>query len=191
MLGVYTLLPLLKGWEYKFHQFSRTVGRGQSVKAGVSEKGWLLSIVTITDDAYGRVRLLWQGADLETKELSFTPEDFRVGGSFAQDPAGWAQRYFRPNPNSTAGIYCVAFSMYAEGNVLPYVPTVVMEVSLDALSTQSVATVNLWVATIAITDAEAFIKSLRRVLDAKADLWIDPALLALGSVEFKEFKEEK
>jgi hypothetical protein len=81
--------------------------------------------------------------------------------------------------------------MYAEGNVLPYVPTVVMEVSLDALSTQSVATVNLWATTIAITDPEAFIKSLRRVLDAKADLWIDPALLALGPAEFKEFKEEK
>jgi hypothetical protein len=189
MLGIYTLLPLLKGWEYKIHQIRRNVNRGAVEEIRISELGWLLQIGVVTDDALGKFRIAWQGADLETKEFAFTPEDFRFWGSFVQDPSGWLPIYFRPNPNSTAGVYSVGFSMYAEGGTLPYVPTITMEISLKAESTQSSAFISASAITIAITNREAFIRSLRRVLDAKADLWIDPALLALGLTEFKEEKK--
>jgi len=190
MLGMFHLLPLLKGWEYKGHRIERIVERGASpLEVRISEIGWLWALSMLTNDCYGRVTILWQGADLETKRLSTTPEDYKELAAWAQDPGGWAQRYFRPNPFSTAGIYFIPIFSGLQGLTLPYVPTVTMQVSLDSESTQSSATVGFYGGTIAITDKKAFIRSLRRVLDAKASLKIDPALLTFGRAEFEGEKK--
>ena len=108
----------------------------------------------------------------------------------AQDPGGWVQRYFRPDPNSTFGIYMTAaFTGGYQGSTFPYLPTIKMRLRLTEDSTQVSTTVRALATVIAITDMKLFIQSLRRVLDAKASLKIDPALLALGPAQFAEAKE--
>jgi hypothetical protein len=179
MLGMFSLFPLLKGWEYKMHKIVRTVEKGKSVKLSLRERGWLMTFMFSTTDCYGTVQISWQGADLQTQSFPWNAELFKDIGAFAQDPSGWVQRYSRPNPFSTAGLYYVVpYSGYAQGSVLPYVPTITLEASLPAESTQESAYFEVWLFIIAITDAKAFIRSLRRLLDAKALLEIDPSLLA-------------
>lgn len=162
------------------HKIVRTVAKGERVKLPLPEKGWLMFFAFASTDCYGTVRISWQGADLQSQSFPWNAELFKDLGAFAQDPAGWVQRYSRPNPFSTAGLYYVGpYTGYAQGSVLPFVPTVILEASLPVESTQESAyfEVNLFV--IAITDAKAFIRSLRRLLDAKASLEIDPSLLAV------------
>lgn len=165
-----------------------TVEKGASKKLSLDETGWLMQVTLITDDCYGTVQVSWQGADLERREFSWTPELFADLGGFAQDPSGWVQRYTRPNPYSTAGVFvAIIHTGGSQGSTLPYVPTVTVEVSLGSESTQEHAYVTAFLFTIAITDREKFIRSLRRVLEARADLWVDPALLSVGpEAEFKQ-----
>jgi hypothetical protein len=186
MLGMFHLLPLLKGWEYKTHIVDRVVNRGETVEAlRISETGWLMEIVEATDDAYGTVILEWQGADLNLHVGTFNPEKTR--DVTTQGGMGYIESYRRPNPYSTAGYYAVhCFCGGYFGAIWPYVPTVVVKLSLPLESTQSSARVLAAAVTIAITDKAAFIRSLRRVLDPKASLKIDPALLVDGPAEFKE-----
>jgi len=190
---MFHLLSLLKGWEYKVHIATRSaVARGgDPVEVlAINEVGWLMAIVVLSDDAYGRLIIDFQGADLQTRSISCDAESGRVWGSFVQDPSGWTTKYFRPNPNSTAGLYVAAsFTGGYQGSILPYVPTVKMKLYLPNESTQSSAYIYAYAITIAITDKKAFIQSLRRVLDANASLKIDPALLTIGPAQLKEAKE--
>ena len=188
---MFHLLPILKGWEYKVHDFSRALQRGgDPVELAISERGWLIQAVVLSDDCYGTLDIDWQGADLQTLSWTWNAEIFRLLGAVAQDPAGWIQRYFRPDPNSTLGYYMiVAFSGGYQGSTFPYIPTIKMKLRLTGDSTQASATVRAVATVIAITDMKLFIQSLRRVLDAKASLKIDPALLALGPAQFAEAKE--
>jgi len=143
----------------------------------------------VTTDVYGTLIIEYQGADLETRTQHLYPEGARALGAFAQDPAGWLQRYFRPNPDSTGGIFSlVAFTGGWQGAVWPYVPSIVVKVHLPLESTQKSAFISGTTGTIAITDTKAFIRSLRRVLDPKSSLKIDPVLLSTGPAEFREAK---
>jgi len=189
---MFHLLPLLKGWEYKFHDFSRVVQKGgDPAELAISERGWLIGIAMLSDDCYGTLDIDWQGADLQTISWTWNAESLRLLGSLAQDPAGWVQKYFRPAPNSTLGIYMtIAFSGAYQGSTFPYLPTIKMRLRLTGDSTQASTTVRAVATVIAITDMKLFIQSLRRVLDAKASLKIDPALLALGPAQFEEVKEK-
>jgi hypothetical protein len=187
MLGMFHLLPLLKGWEYKKHVLQGDVRRGGSVELSISETGWLLNIIEITNDCYGTVDVEWEGADLQISSYTADPESVAQVGAFQQDPSGWIQLYRRPNPYSTAGLFAVGlFTGGFEGSTLPYVPTVKLRVRLPVESTQEVAFIRLLALTIAVTDMKAFIRSLRRVLDAKSSLEIDPALFVVGPAQFKE-----
>jgi hypothetical protein len=184
---MFHLLPLLKGWEYKFHKLERSnVIRGANpIELRVSEAGWLVNIGLVSTDSYGTLKVLWQGADLETTEWEFNAESTLALGAVAQDPSGWVQRYFRPNPNSTAGIFAtVPFSGGTQGAVWPYVPTVIMQISLPADSTQDSAYISALAITIAITDPKAFLLSLRKALGIKGK--IDPALFTVGPAQMKE-----
>lgn len=187
MLGQFGLLPLLKGWEYKTHIVSRSITRGASpVELRISESGWLLSLICITDDANLESTVQWQGANLEQMAATCSAEALRLAGGLAQDPAGWLQRYFRPNPYSTAGAYLVVVSTAGlQGSALPYLPTIVMSVRLPATSTQIVANAYFTALVIVITNRELFIRSLRQVQDSNADLDIPKELLALGLVDLK------
>jgi len=192
LLGIFHLLPILKGWEYKVHDFSRVVQRGgEPVELAISERGWLMQIALFSYDCYGTLDIDWQGADLQTLSWTWNAETGRLLGALAQDPAGWVQRYFRPDPNSTLGSYVTAvFTGGYQGSTFPYLPTIKMRLRLTEDSTQASTTVRVIVTVIAITDMKLFIQSLRRVLDVKASLKIDSALLALGPAQFAEAKEQ-
>jgi hypothetical protein len=188
---MFHLLPFVKGWEYKVHDFARLVQRGgDPLELAISERGWLMQIALLSDDCYGTLDINWQGADLQTMSWTWNAEIERAIGALAQDPAGWIQKYFRPDPNSTLGIYVTAaFTGGYQGSLFPYLPTIKMMLRLTEDSTQASATVRAVATVIAITDMKLFIQSLRRVLDAKASLKIDPALLTVGPAQFAEAKE--
>ena len=187
MLGMFSLHPLLKGWEYKLHRLERTdVVRGADpIQLSVREQGWLIAVSLLSTDCYGTLNVTWQGAELETQELSGNAEAALALGAVAQDPASWVQRYFRPNPASTAGLFMsVLFSGGAQGSAWPYVPTVIMEINLPVTSTQASAFIGASATTIAITQPKLFFQSLRSILGVKGK--IDPALLVIGPAIFRE-----
>jgi len=192
---MFNLLPLLKGWEFKIHvAYRSSVVRGATPieVLRIDETGWIVQITELTNDAYGTVIVDFQGADLQTRSGWLYPEGFRPLGGVVQDPAGWVQKYFRPNPNSTAGIFAVAQTTGGfQGSLFPYVPSVVVKLYLPSSSTQSSAYIDGSAGVVAITDRKAFIHSLRRVLDANASLKIDPALLATGPAQFEKEVKEK
>lgn len=187
MLGMFSLLPLLKGWSYKMHILERTIARGADpVERRIDETGWIMEVVVFSTDAYGTFSLDWQGAELESMELAFYPELAADFGAFTHDRC---QLYHRPNPYSTAGLYFVnVFTGGFEGATWPYVPTSILKIYLQTASTQASAYVYGRATTIAIIDKKEFIRSLRRLFDPKASLEIDPALLAIGPSVFKEVK---
>ncbi len=180
MLGQFNLLPMLKGWEYKVHLLEKSdVVRGAAPKElRISEMGWLMTVLMISTDSYGTLRVTWQGADLQAQEFSGNAEAALAFGAVAQDPAGWVQRYYRPNPDSTAGIFVsILFSGGAQGSVWPFVPTVVMEISLSENSTQASAYILAVAVTIVITNPELFKRTLQEITGANAE--IAKKLLAL------------
>lgn len=171
MLGMYNLLPLLSGWEYKDYEVEVTaVRRGADpIEARrVLAKGWLNYIELITDDAYGSLIVEYQGAGLETHRATFYPEFYQAFGAVTQDPSGWCMLYQRPNPLSTMGIYdVIAWSGGAQGAPLPFVPTVAIKLYLPKDSTQDFAYINGYATIIAITDDKKFTESMREVLGVK------------------------
>jgi len=189
MLGMFHILPLLKGWEYKVHRLERWVNRGADpLSLSILERGWLISLTELTNDCYATCRIEWQGADLQTRTFEGNPQSMADIGGFLQDPAGWLQRYFRPNPASTAGMFAlIIMSGGFHGALLPYIPTVKLSMYLPLDSTQTQAYIGLAAEVVAITDVKTFIQSLRSVLAIK-DLKIDPALLTIGPAQFKEEK---
>jgi hypothetical protein len=189
MLGQFSLLPLVKGWEYKVHTAERTVVRGaQPIEVlTLNEMGDLLLLTLASNDAYGTVTVQFQGADLQPQTESGYAELYHALSGWTQDPCGWTQKYFRPNPNSTAGIYVtIIWSGGAEGSILSYVPTIRVKLSLGIQSTQHSCGVYFASLSLAITDKKLFITSLRRLLNADASLTIDPALLTVGPVEMRK-----
>ena len=179
---MFNLFPYLKGWEYKSHEIVRNdVIRGAPpIEKRISESGWLLGVDLFSSDCYGTFSISWQGAELETNTTTGNAEVFRSIGKVSQDPSGWSQRYFRPNPNSSAGIFfTVFFTGGFQGTTFPYVPTVVMNIVLPSDSTQESAYIRGIAVTIAITNKPLWLKSLRSILGVKGK--IDPALLQLGA----------
>ena len=192
MLGQYNLLPLLKGWDYKLYEGIQTnVVRGAAPINALSirDTGWLVQLFILTTDAYGQVEVTYQGAELKTQTIGLYPEYFSDIGAFSQDPAGWMQRYSRPNPASTQGIYAGAITPGWQGGALPFVPTITLSLQLLSSSTQATAYIAGIAWAIIIIKKETFIKSLRRILDPASDLSIDPGLLATGPSLLRELGE--
>jgi len=183
MLGIFNLLPLMKGWMYKRHSASRTVKRGASPIEVVRkrEMGLVYAMMAITDDCYGTLMLETQGADLQIKTESIYPELFRSLGMISQDPSGWAVTYRRNNPKSTAGVYIGLTTGGFQGSTFPYVPSIILKLYLPPESTQNSAYIKGIADVIAITDPKAWIRSLRLIQEAKPDLYINPALLAISA----------
>lgn len=189
MLGQYNLLPLLKGWEYKLHEGQRLAVVRGAVPIEVlrlPETGWEMAVTLFTTDAYGTLIIEGQGAELRTEVLEVYPEEYRQAGLFATPALGCVTRYTRPDPASTLGLYQVVVAYGFHGTTLPYIPTIVVKLQLPDESTQSSALISAVARTVAITNKKLFIQSVRRVLGAKADLWIDPALLVDGPAEMEE-----
>lgn len=187
MLGSYSAYPILKGWDYRLYTGSRTVKRGETVEVvRVNETGLMMAIVLTTTDAHGAFILEAQGAELRNEVLEFAPEDFFVGGAVSPDPVGYLTRYFRPNPASTAGLYVLEIASGYWGSPLPFVPSVVVKLRLQEQSTQSQAEIFVQGRAINVADKASYIRSIRRLLDSKADLTVDPEFLTVGPVQFKE-----
>ncbi len=181
MLGQFCLHPMLKGWEYKTHVIERTMVRGATPhEKRIRERGWILGIAGITTDCYATFRVSWQGADLQTRELVFNAEAGLVLGATVQDPAGWLRRYYRPNPASSEGIFVgIVFSGGLQGAALPFIPTVVMEISLPTESTQESAYISGVAEMITVTNPKLFLETLRSIQGIKGK--IDPGLLTFGA----------
>lgn len=186
MLGMLNLLPLLKGWQYKAHVIEKTLmPQEASDPWRIPDVGWLTLIACASTDAYGQLSIAWQDADLQTHGGEFNSiEDSRILGAFVQDPGGWIQRYFRPNPYSTAGYFFnVVFSGGFQGSPLPFVPTTTVTLRLGPESTQQSAIIAAQAQVISITNRKQFIRSLRQVLNSQADIKIPEEILSLGPVE--------
>ncbi|GAH79092.1 unnamed protein product, partial [marine sediment metagenome] len=191
MLGIFNVLPFLQGWMYKRHRASRTNVRRGAVPIEVvrkNETGLVYNMIAVSDDCYGTLQLEVQGADLEFKTESLYAQMFRSLGMVSQDPSGWTSLYRRNNPNSTRGSFVGLTTGGFQGSAFPYQPSIVLKLYLPSESTQKVASIMGIADVIAITNREKFIRSLRRLLEAKADLWVDPALLDL-SADFEKFKK--
>lgn len=186
---MFNLLPFLGGWEYKIRYLpGDNLRRGSTPKLlPVDETGWLINLTLFTTDAYGTATIKWQGSQLDLHEMSASPEAVKQVGALAQDPAGFLQRYYRPNPYSTAGYYVVvAYSGGWQGSAWPYVPTTTLSVKLPSESTQESASVDVTATTMAITNKKLFLATLRAVLGIKGE--INPALLAGLPIELEEGK---
>jgi hypothetical protein len=186
MFGMFSLLPLLKGWQYRKHGLARTLANGEVLQPPwrIPEMGWLLSIYGFTTDAYGTVRLEYQDADLQTSGGESYPEAYRIVGAVVQDPNGWVSRYLRPNPLSTAGLYeTVVFSAGFQGSAFPFIPTTIVTLRLPPESTQASALVGVEALAVAITNRKTFIQSLRQLLNSHANIELPKELLSLGPVE--------
>lgn len=159
----------------------------------MDETGLLIHIGLISTDAYGTLRIEYQGADLETQTLDFYPEYAEFAGAYGSGAIGInVVKYLRPDPNSTAGLfYLDGFMGGWMGATWPYIPTIKMSLFLPNESTQQSAYIYAEGFAIAITNKKAFIESLRRTLDPQSSLKIDPALLVTGLAEFKEEEEKQ
>lgn len=185
MLGQYNMFPLLKGWDYETHVVeNRAVVRGVEPMTIVEvdrileeEMGWLKSIIILSDDAYGTLEIEYRGAARKKVErYSFYAEAVgRTYGSWGPaDPGGSVQRYQRPNPYSTAGIYViVAFAGGFSGAAWPYMPPVHLRLYLPPESTQPTAYIRAECFVIAITDEDEFVESLAKV--ASKGIELDPS----------------
>ncbi|MCJ7633383.1 hypothetical protein MUP77_13475 [Candidatus Bathyarchaeota archaeon] len=185
---MYNLLPLLKGWQYKIHFREATLFPGQAAEPWrIPEMGWLMGAFGVSNDAYGTVKIEYQDANLQTHEVESNPESARFLGALQQDPSGWAQRYFRPNPYSTAGAYVIIlFSGGFQGAAWPFVPTTIVRLSLGTESNQASAIVTGTASLLAITNRELFIRSLRQVLNSQANIQVPKEILSLGPVELQQ-----
>ncbi len=188
MLGMFGLLPCLKGWQYKLHPFTKTLSPGQASDPWrISDMGWMISIADVTTDAYGGIRIEYQDVDLQTHEVEANPELLRLLGAVQQDPAGWNQRYFRPNPFSTSGYYVsVLYSGGWQGSAWPFIPTTTIRLLLGSESNQQSASITASLYVVAITNREVCIQSLRQVLNRQADIEVPQEILSLGPVELQQ-----
>lgn len=201
MLGAFNILPLLKGWDYKDNVWTRTIKRGQRIVVeSVNDLGLFYSTVITTNDCYGGVKITGQGADLRSTTFGdIYPKLQHDAGLYMQDPNGYNPRYYRPNPQSSAGLYITVLSSSgAQGTFLPYIPATSVELFLLSSSTQEEATVSVYSVRVVITNRKQFIKSLRSVIGSQTITDIDPALLSDGPQEMtlkgkndKKTKEEK
>lgn len=189
---MFSLLPLVKGWQYKLHTLNKDLSPSESsAPFRTTDIGWLMSILLVSTDAYGTVRIQYQDAALETHEIELSAENMRLVGAVQQDPSGWVQRYFRPNPNSSAGYYVsVLNSGGTQGSAWPFVPTTSITLLLGSESTQQIASVYVYAYVTAITDKTAFIQSLRQTLNSQADIDIPEELLSIGPTVLQPQKNE-
>jgi len=168
MLGLFELLPFLDGWNYRVYTIPLTpviYGEAPKTVLKIRTKGWLLSALMTTNDAYGTLVAISKSPGGVEYTPAYSAEYGINVGAVQQDPSGWVQMYFRPNPASTFGAYVGRLnSMGYEGSLFPTGDEIRIEIYLDAPSTQSVALVGALILNLEIKDETAFKNSLRDFL---------------------------
>lgn len=173
MLGPWSLLPLLEGWDYHVYEIPVTpITKTRSkMLQEINLKGWLLGFSFYTTDCYASMILRFKGAGQRWWEREYYTEGYYLIGAVQQDPAGWVQYYWRPFPASTAGLYLVVpFSGGYQGSPLPFIPKTQCEAYLRPESTQDEALITASAETIEIIDEVAFKRSLRQIMLGIPDL---------------------
>jgi len=190
--GMFHLLPILKGWAWKVHNFGPVTLQRDAAPVEwevTDEFGWLIGVYLGTSDCLCKAEIVWTGGTpgrtVATSQNTH-PEDLRDMGAFAQDPCGWLQRYTRPISTSTFGIYSmVLWSGGGQGSPLPYLDKTKVRLSLEKESTQSTCSAFLQSVHIQILKMDLFIQSLRAVY-AIRNMRVDKNLLEYGSQSFGE-----
>jgi hypothetical protein len=173
MLGPWSLLPLLEGWDYHVYEIPVTpITKTRSkVLQEINNKGWVLAFNFLSTDCYASIILRFKGSGQRWWEREYYPELYNLIGAVQQDPGGWIQYYWRPIPASTAGIYfTVPFTGGYQGSPLPFVPKCQGEAYLRPESTQDEALISAFTETIEIIDEVAFRRSLRQIMLGIPDL---------------------
>jgi hypothetical protein len=182
LLGMTSLLPLLRGWEYRGYVLPEsglyTLTRGGTpAETHVQDIGWLLNVGFATDDCYMQLQIDYEGNRGKKLSTKIRPADAVAIGAIAQDPTGWVQRYVQPNPASSLGIYVlVVWSGYGQNATLPYLRNTKVTISLTGDSTQAQAHAQATALGIIVSDPEDFLVSLREVYAIK-DLKIPESIL--------------
>jgi hypothetical protein len=134
----------------------------------ISKSGWLLAVICLTDDAYCTLKLRWKGAGTREREIIFTPELGHDYGAFTQDPAGAVQKYYRPDPNSTAGIYVFSpFTGGFQGAPFSYIEPIKISAYLASGTTQEEAYLAGTIGVIEIFNEKLFEKSYEKISGLK------------------------
>lgn len=161
MLGNLGLLPFLTGWQYRFYTLEGIIERGARPKEiTISTYGWANQIFLTTTDAYGTLSVTPMTPQ-QSPTVTISPQLAKDLGDVVEDPSGWVMKYYRPNRQSTFGIYIVNVSFGLHGTPLPFVPPVKLQIFLPENSTQSSASISAAGSAIETTDKNQFLKSLR------------------------------
>jgi len=161
VLGTFSLLPWLQGWQYKTWTLEDVVHKGDRPKeTTVSSSGWLNSIILGTSDAYGTIRLSPQHRN-QSPPISIFPNWPYGLGTVIPTAVGWLPRYFRPDPSRSFGSYVLMLG--PESQNLPFVSPSKLEIFLGNLSTEESAFISVLATGVELNDPTAFINSLAKL----------------------------
>ena len=161
MLGVFSLLPWLDGWQYRTWTLEDVVQRGDRPKeTTIASSGWLNAIILATTDAYGTIRLLPQHRN-QAPTVNIYPAWPSGFGTVIPTAAGCLPKFFRPDPARTFGSYVIMVG--PESEALPFVSPSKVEILLGDSSTETSAYISIIAAGVELNDPTAFINSLAKL----------------------------
>lgn len=159
-MNIFQLLPLLEGWSDMSIDIDETIVKKDRLIYNKYERGWLLGLDLVTDDAFGSMRIRY-GRRLTSW---VTPYALYAYNAVYPPPAGsYYLLYNQPAPPSTAGLYVA--SLFTSAYPLPYKGKIQVWVRLGDSSTQSSASIGICAYRILIDNVALFKKSLKEVLE--------------------------
>ena len=160
MVSILELLPLLEGWEQVPLDWTGTIYKRKSRPIERKDRrGWLLGIDVLSDDAYGSVRVEYSGR----MSAWIFPYFLNLYNLVYPPPAGAYYSLYNNTGPGTYGLY--AFTIFTSAYPYPFRGYVAAEVSLGAASTQTSATLSLFITILEIIDPPVFKESLRKLYE--------------------------
>jgi hypothetical protein len=123
----------------------------------VSSNGWLSSIIMVTTDAYGTIRLLPMHR-AQAPAVSIFPEWPKSLGIALPAAAGWMCRYSRFDDVRTSGSFVLQVG--PENASLPFVNPSKLQIELGDKSTENQAYIGVIATGIEITDPQQFLDGI-------------------------------
>jgi hypothetical protein len=173
MPDLISMLPFLKGWKYITLDMVATVGSNGNALAFDEpiEQAWLLSCQFNSNDAYATINIKFPPSDLILSASISEVESISQVLPPSPGPSFYLNNFIQPNPYNTLGFFSMAFIT----EPLPLPPHTTLEVYLSLPpntaavgaapngTTQASAVIEVSAVIIKVTDAEAFLKSLKEV----------------------------
>jgi hypothetical protein len=158
MLGMFSLLPFLRGWQYRTWRLEGVVQKGLvPQEITISSDGWLNSIVIGATDAYATVIFTPQHLQ-QAPSISIYPEWPRQLGVVLPSSTGWLVRYYRPDDVRTFGSFTILIGL--ESSNLPFVSPTKVQILLGDLSTEPSAFISCLAVGIELVDKSQFLNDL-------------------------------